>query len=76
MVAADQFFLDMYRKVESFARDGLTGTNRGEFGSGIRSFAYHERIIFFHLSDTELTVPRVLHGRQDISSKYFKTDQD
>ncbi|MBW9087781.1 type II toxin-antitoxin system RelE/ParE family toxin [Rhizobium wenxiniae] len=74
-LAADRFFLDIYRKVEAFARNGLTGTDRREFGDGIRSFTYRERIIFFKLSDTELTVLRVLHGRQNISPSYFQDSE-
>ena len=73
--AADRFFLDIYRKIEAFARTGLTGTSRGEFGKGIRSFAYRERVIFFNLSDTELTVLRVLHGRQNISADDFLSNE-
>jgi plasmid stabilization system protein ParE len=73
--AADRFFLDIYLKVEAFARAGLTGTDRGEFGNGVRSFVYRERVIFFSLSDDELIVLRVLHGRQHISPSDFKDEE-
>ncbi|RYE63770.1 MAG: type II toxin-antitoxin system RelE/ParE family toxin [Rhizobiaceae bacterium] len=73
--AADRFVLDLYRKVESFATAGLTGIDRNQFGSGIRSLSYRDRIIFFTISDTELTVLRLVHGHQDISPDLFKTDE-
>ncbi len=66
----------MYLKVETVARDGLTGIDRSELGYGVRSFSYRERIIFFNVSETELTVLRLAHGHQDISPDYFKTDEN
>jgi len=66
----------MYRKVEDVARQGLTGIDRSELCDGVRSFSYRERIIFFNISETELTVLRVAHGHQDISPDYFKTDEN
>jgi plasmid stabilization system protein ParE len=41
----------------------------------VRSFADRQRVIFFKLSDTELTVLRVLHGRQNISPGYFQNSE-
>ncbi|MDE1159179.1 MAG: type II toxin-antitoxin system RelE/ParE family toxin [Neorhizobium sp.] len=75
-LGADRFFLDIYRKVERYSRTGLTGTNRGEFGNGIRGFSYRQRVIFFTVSDTALTILRVVHGHQDISPDFFKTDEN
>ncbi|WP_046600195.1 type II toxin-antitoxin system RelE/ParE family toxin [Neorhizobium galegae] len=72
--AADRFVLDIFAKVHSFAELGLTGVER-EFGTGIRSFAYRERIIFFRISETELTVLRVLHGHQNVSPDDFTTNE-
>jgi plasmid stabilization system protein ParE len=66
----------MYRKVETLAHHGLTGIDRSELGGSVRSFSYRERIIFFNVSETELTVLRVAHGHQDISPDYFKTDEN
>jgi len=54
----------------------LTGIDRNQFGSGIRSFSYRDRIIFFTISDTELTVLRLVHVHQHISPDLFKTDEN
>ena len=75
-VAADRLVLDIFAKVQSIADLGISGSARPEFGEGMRSITYRERIIFFHVSDSELTVLRVLHGHQDISPDYFKTDEN
>ena len=74
--AADRLVLDIFAKVQSMADLGISGSARPEFGEGMRSIAYRERIIFFHVSDSELTVLRVLHGHHDISPDYFKTDEN
>jgi toxin ParE1/3/4 len=69
--AADHFILDLYARVQSFAAAGLTGVNREEFGEEIRSMAYRERLIFFRINEIEMTVLRVLHGHQHVSSDDF-----
>ncbi len=55
---------------------GLTGIGRPDCGEGIRSISYRERIIFFRVSDTALTILRVLHGHQDISPDLFNDIED
>ena len=69
--AANRFTLDVFAKVRSLADLGLTGVDRPDCGEGIRSISYRERIIFFRVSDTALTILRVLHGHQDISPDLF-----
>jgi toxin ParE1/3/4 len=55
---------------------GLTGVSKEDFGSGVRSIAYRERLIFFRVEDTELVILRVLHGHQDISDIDFKQEEN
>lgn len=74
--ATDRLVLDIYNKIESTAALGLTGVSRSGYGVGIRSIAYRERVIFFRVSDSELTVMRVLHGHQDISADDFKQEEN
>ncbi|WP_160005912.1 type II toxin-antitoxin system RelE/ParE family toxin [Rhizobium sp. 18055] len=74
--AADDFILDVYRKVRSLADLGIGGTNHEEFGIGIRSLAYRQRIIFFTMDDDCLFVVRILHGRRDISPDDFSESND
>ncbi|MGF9562430.1 type II toxin-antitoxin system RelE/ParE family toxin [Neorhizobium sp. JUb45] len=75
-VAATAFAREIFAKMRSAASLGLTGVDRSEYGEGLRSLAFRERIIFFHISETELTVVRVLHGHQDISSADFMNIRD
>ncbi|MGK9050031.1 type II toxin-antitoxin system RelE/ParE family toxin [Neorhizobium petrolearium] len=75
-LAASRFALSIFAKVRSLAELGLTGVSRSEFGEGLRSIAYRERIIFFRIRGNELVVVRVLHGHQEISPDYFKTDEN
>lgn len=43
---------------------------------GLRSITYRERVIFFRIGESDLTVLRVLHGHQDISAKDFKQEEN
>jgi toxin ParE1/3/4 len=74
--AADRFVFDIDEKVRSFSHGGLTGIKRDELGTGLRSFAYRERIIVFLINDQELIVVRILHGHQDISAKNFEQEEN
>lgn len=76
VISADHLALEILRKVNSIANLGLTGVSRHEFGVGIRSVAYRERLIFFRVEEDELIVLRILHGHQDISTKDFKQEED
>ncbi|WP_146051359.1 type II toxin-antitoxin system RelE/ParE family toxin [Agrobacterium rosae] len=73
LAAADRLVRDIRRKVHSMAELGLTGVAKEDFGSGVRSIAYLERLIFFRVQDTELII---LHGHQDISDIDFKQEEN
>jgi len=75
-VAATAFARDIFTKMRTTASLGLTGVDRSEYRAGLRSLAYRERIIFFQITETELTVIRVLHGHQDISPAHFMNIED
>ncbi|WP_353939157.1 type II toxin-antitoxin system RelE/ParE family toxin [uncultured Agrobacterium sp.] len=76
VASADRLALEIRRKVDSIAALGLTGVSRSDYGSGIRSIACRERLIFFRVVDDELIVLRVLHGHQDISAEDFEQEED
>ncbi|WP_421362646.1 type II toxin-antitoxin system RelE/ParE family toxin [Agrobacterium rosae] len=76
LAAADRLARDIRRKVHSIAELGLTGVSKEDFGHGVRSIAYRERLIFFRVEDTELVILRVLHGHQDISDIDFKQEEN
>lgn len=73
-VAADAFITDLTDHVERMAGLGLIGTSRGVV-PGLRCFVYRERCIYFFVTETELNVARVLHGRRTISASTF-TESD
>jgi toxin ParE1/3/4 len=49
---------------------GLTGVSR-DFIPGLRAFSYRDRCIYFLVDNSTMTVLRILHGRQDTTSKDF-----
>lgn len=64
-IAAKRFLDDINGKIEWIAKLGITGSPR-DFIPGLRAFPYRKRCIYFFIDDEELTVLRVLHGRQKI----------
>jgi plasmid stabilization system protein ParE len=50
---------------------GLTGIGRDDFGDGLRSFVYRERVIYFTIDSNSLYIVRVLHGHQHVSRDTF-----
>ena len=73
--AARRLLDDLNAKIISLAKLGLTGTAR-EFIPGLRTFPYRNRCIYFVVTDSEMTVLRVLHGHQDISPDHFTDIKD
>lgn len=69
--SADAFTLDLYRKIQSLAELGLTGSRPPGLGNVIRVFTYRDRRFFIRVSDQSLTVLRVMHGRHHISPDDF-----
>ncbi len=69
-LAAKRFLDDINGKIEWMAAYGVTGSPR-DFIPGVRAFPYRKRCIYFFINDDELTVLRVLHGRQKIKPEDF-----
>jgi plasmid stabilization system protein ParE len=57
-------------KMEWIAKSGLTGVPH-DFIPGLRAFPYRDRCIYFLADNSTMTVLRILHGRQDMTSKDF-----
>jgi plasmid stabilization system protein ParE len=68
--AARRFLDDINGKIEWMARLGVTGSPRA-FIPGLRAFSYRKRCIYFFVDQDQMTVLRVLHGRQKISPDDF-----
>lgn len=73
--AADRLILGLEEKARSLAESGLSGRGRSELGTDVRSVAYRSRILFFHVTPAAITILRVLHGHQNLSSDLFTQDQ-
>lgn len=69
-LAARRFLDDINGKLEWMAALGITGSPR-DFISGLRAFPYRKRCIYFFVTNDELVVLRVLHGRQKITPEDF-----
>jgi plasmid stabilization system protein ParE len=69
-LAARRFLDDINGKIEWMAAYGITGSPR-DFIPGLRAFPYRKRCIYFFIDDDEMTVLRVLHGRQKIKAEDF-----
>lgn len=65
-IAARRFLDDINGKIEWMARLGISGSPR-DFIPRLRGFPYRKRCIYFFIDDHELTVLRILHGRQKIT---------
>ena len=69
-ISAKRFVNRINVKMEWIAKSGLTGVPR-DFVPGLRAFPYRDRCIYFLADNSTITVLRILHGRQDITSKDF-----
>nr|WP_256368928.1 type II toxin-antitoxin system RelE/ParE family toxin [Agrobacterium sp. a22-2] len=69
--SADDFVGDLYRKMNSLAELGLTGTSKEELGVGIRLLVYRDRRFYIRVTDDTLSVLKVAHGHQNITSDDF-----
>ncbi|SMF50409.1 Plasmid stabilization system protein ParE [Xaviernesmea oryzae] len=75
-VAASRFVRDLVRKMEWIALSGFPGAPRDELSPGLKALPYRRRCIYFRTTETTVRILRVLHGHQEISPDYFKTDEN
>ncbi|RWX76139.1 type II toxin-antitoxin system RelE/ParE family toxin [Neorhizobium lilium] len=73
--AARRLLDDINTKMMSLAQLGITGAARN-FAPNLRAFPYRDRCIYFVVTETTMTVLRVLHGRQDITAADFSSAGD
>lgn len=69
-ISAKRFVSRINVKMEWIAKSGLTGVPR-DFIPGLRAFPYRDRCIYFLADNSTITILRILHGRQDITSENF-----
>jgi toxin ParE1/3/4 len=74
--AADNFVLDLYKKMHSIAELGLSGTSRDQLQPGLRAISHRERTVYFRVNDSQTHVVRVLHGRQNLTTDDFPESDD
>ena len=71
---AEQFVLELVRQMEKLAISGVTGRNRDELITGLRSFPFRNRCFYFFIGNDELLVVRILHSRQFVGLADFEIE--
>ncbi|UJW73189.1 type II toxin-antitoxin system RelE/ParE family toxin [Rhizobium sp. SL42] len=72
--AAEQFAISLHSQMIKLALLGLTGS-QSDAQSDIRIFVFRERRIYIRVTDTAISILRVVHGRQDQATIDF-TDNE
>jgi len=68
---AAEFVKNLTSKLYSLASMGVTGTARDSIKVGLRGVPYRNRCFYLHIVDDKMFVIRVLHGREDVTTKDF-----
>lgn len=68
---ATAFVADLNTKIEWIAKTGFSGVARDWIRPGLRALPYRQRCIYFRADDETVTILRVVHGRQDVTSREF-----
>ncbi|WP_312990546.1 type II toxin-antitoxin system RelE/ParE family toxin [Rhizobium populisoli] len=74
-VAASHFVRELTRKMEWVALSSFPGVPRDELSQGLKALPYRNRCIYFRTTETTVRILRVLHGHQNVSADYFKTEE-
>lgn len=72
--AALQFVLNLRQQCQRIASHPLAYRTRPELGDGIRVAPVGRYLVFFKLSENDVTIVRILHGAREINS--FVVDED
>jgi toxin ParE1/3/4 len=70
--AAENLVAAITTKIVSLAASGNIGSPRDNILPGLRAFPFRQRCIYFRVSDGDLQVLRILHGRRDITADLFE----
>jgi toxin ParE1/3/4 len=65
----DRYAAQLHQALRSLLDYPERGRVRDEYFPGCRSLAVEHHIIFYHLTDHEIVVVRILHGNQDATGK-------
>lgn len=68
--AADRVVDEITEKYDLLLEFPFMGRRRMEFGSGYRSLAVGNYVIFYRVSDKMLEISRVLHGARDLAGVF------
>lgn len=72
--AALQFVLNLRKQCQRIAKYPLAYREKPELGKGIRIAPVGRYLVFFKLSENEVTIVRILHGARDMNA--FVVDDD
>ena len=62
---ADRLVDDIIHRFDLLAEQPRMGRARPEFGTGVRSFAVENYVIYYRQEGNDVLIARVLHGRRD-----------
>lgn len=71
MILAPSARDDLTARMWWIAETGFTGAPRDWIRPGLRALPYRECCICFRIDENTVTIQRVIHGRQDVSSQEF-----
>ena len=74
--AALKLLNDIETKIKEMARSGISGVSRNWVRPGLRAMPFRGRCIYFRVTDSNLYVLRVVHGRQLITPDDFSESND
>lgn len=60
----------LYRAFDDLAQFPSIGRARDEIVPGLRSYPVGRHIAFYHATDDELIIIRIIHSRQDIEQEF------
>jgi toxin ParE1/3/4 len=66
----DAYAEQLYRAFDDLARFPSIGCARDEIAPDLRSYPVGQHVAFYHGTDDELIIIRIIHSRQDIEQEF------
>jgi toxin ParE1/3/4 len=67
---AEAYAEQLYSAFDDLAQFPAIGRARDEIAPGLRSYPVGQHIAFYHATDDELIIVRIIHSRQDIEQEF------
>jgi toxin ParE1/3/4 len=66
----DAYAEQLYSAFDNLAQFPSIGRARDEIAPGLRSYPVGQHIAFYHATDDELIIIRIIHSRQDVEQEF------